>query len=182
MKKQIKDLKYGDKIKINDNIFIFLKKDKNFLYFNFNNSILKIKKFNLIKILNISSIFTHNCQERLVCGQLGSIASRMALDDQQATTIDGTHKGAGIVRAQGIISHVQYYFEEQSWIKDWYKKRGLTEFGYELNEDPNFEIDSESIDLGEDEDITIDENKTIIEFNNIHKEIDHSADQKFEEI
>lgn len=127
-------------------------------------------------------IFTHNCMQRLICGQLGSVASRMALDDNQATTIDGTHKGAGMVKAQGIVSNIQYYFEQQKWIEDWFTKRGLTNKGWELHEDPNASIDANSIDLGDDEEINIITNKTVIEFNDIHKEVDNTKAQKFEEV
>ena len=129
-----------------------------------------------------NSVFTHNCQQRLICGQLGSIASRMALDDNQATTIDGTHKGAGMVKAQGVVSNIQYYFEQQKWIEQWFTDRGLTKTGWEINEDPNASIDPNSIDLGEDEEITISKNKTVMDFQDIHKEIDNTKSQKFEEV
>lgn len=128
------------------------------------------------------SVFTHNCQQRLICGQLGSIASRMALDDNQATTIDGTHKGAGMVKSQGIVSNIQYYFENQKWLEKWFTDRGLTAKGWEPTEDPSADIDPNSIDLGEDEDIYITTNKTTMDFNNIHKEIDNTKSQKFEEV
>lgn len=186
---KIKDLKIGNIIKSKNNtIEIINIKESNSekLY------LLKIDEkllnnyidINLLyEILNPSNIFTHNCAQRLVCGQLGSVASRMALDDNQATTIDGTHKGAGMVKAQGQVTTIQYYFENQSWLFDnWFKKRGLTRKGYEPWEDPNAAIDPSSINLGEDEDISIQKNKTEIDFNGIHREIDNSKDQKFEEI
>lgn len=127
-------------------------------------------------------VFTHNCQQRLVCGQLGSIASRMALGDNQATTIDGEHKGAGMISSQGINANIQFYFEQVSWIENWFVNRGLTAKGWDKGEDPSAEIDPNSIDLGEDEDISIETKKTNIDFQGIHKEIDHTKDQKFEEI
>lgn len=127
-------------------------------------------------------VLTHNCQQRLVCGQLGSVASRMALDDNQATTIDGTHKGAGMTKAQGIVNNIQYYFEEQKWIETWFKKRGLTEKGWEPGEDPDEEIDPSTIDLGEDEDLSIDIDRKEMEFAGIKKTIDNTKEQKFEEI
>ena len=127
-------------------------------------------------------IFTHNCQQRLICGQLGSIASRMALDDNQATTIDGTHKGAGMTKSQGIVSNIQFYFEQQSWLIEWFKNRGLTKTGYEPHEDPNAAVDPSTINLGEDEDITIEKQTTTMDFNKIHKEVDNSKNQKFEEV
>ncbi len=126
------------------------------------------------------TVLTHNCMERLICGQLGSVASRMALDDNQATTIDGKHKGAGMIKAQGIVSNVQYYFEQQKWLNKWFTDRGMTESGW----DPK-EVGSESpesIDLGEDEDLSIDENQTVIEFNGTERIVDNNKDQRFEEI
>lgn len=153
---------------------------------------IEINEYELIDILNHPSkiidmilnspVLTHNCMQRLVCGQLGSVSSRMALDNMQATTIDGRHKGAGMVKAQGIISHIQYYFEETNWITDWFTSRGMTNKGYDVNEDPNATVDPSTIDLGEDEDISISEKKTIIEFDSIKKEIDNTKDQHFDEV
>lgn len=184
MKVTINEFKVGDKIKFDGDVIEIKNITKENFEIEFQNNIYNISKNNLFDLLTLQSrkIITHNCQERLVCGQLGSIASRMALGDNQATTIDGTHKGAGMVSSQGIVSNIQYYFEEQKWITDWYRKRGLTDYGYEVGEDPNEEIDPSSIDLGEDEDIEITENKTNIDFNGIHKEVDHTKAQKFEEI
>lgn len=125
-------------------------------------------------------VFTHNCMERLICGQLGSVASRMALDDNQATTIDGKHKGAGMIKAQGIVSNVQYYFENQKWLNQWFKDRGMTEKGWDPNDLDNPE--QENIDLGEDEEFSIKEDKTVISFNGTTREIENSKDQKFKEI
>ena len=136
----------------------------------------------IIGTLPTNSVLTHNCMQRLVCGQLGSVASRMALDNMQATTIDGRHKGAGMVKAQGIISHIQYYFEETNWITDWFTSRGMTNKGYDISEDPNAAVDPLTIDLGEDEDISISEKKTVIEFDSIKKEIDNTKDQHFDEV
>ena len=127
------------------------------------------------------SIFTQNCQERIVCGQLGSIASRMALDDNSATTIDGTRKGAGMVKAQGELTNIQYYFEEAKWIEEYYRKRGLDPKGYELNKSEN-ELTEDNFDLGEDEDITLSHDKTVIEFTDIRKEVDNTKNQKFKEV
>lgn len=166
--KEIKILDIKDdnfKVQINDKIYNFTKEE-------FLNKLL----------IEQNKIFTHNCQERLVCGQLGIVASRMALDDTLATTIDGTRKGAGIVKAQSVKTHIQYYFEKQNWIEQWFEKRGLTKKGYEPHEDPNVIIDPNTIDLGDDEEITMQQNKTIIEFQNIRKEINNNKDQKFEEI
>lgn len=157
---------------------------------NISNNILEIDEEFLLNILNYGfedsinnrTVLTHNCMQRLVCGQLGSIASRMALDNMQATTIDGKHKGAGMTKSQGIINNVQYYFTEQTWIEDWYAKRGLTEKGFEPGEDPNEEIDPSTINLGDDEEITIDKKVTRMEFNKEIREIDNTKSQKFEEV
>lgn len=148
---------------------------------NINLTEIDLKDIDNKKLENIS-VLTHNCGMRMVCGQLGSIASRMALDNQDATTIDGAHKGAGMIKSQGQVSNIQYYFEQQKWIEDWFTKRGLTKKGWEPSEDPNASIDPSTIDLGEDEDIEIAESKTEIDFNGIHREIDNTKDQKFEEI
>lgn len=130
----------------------------------------------------VDTIFTHNCGARLVCGRLGSVASRMALDDNQATTIDGTRKGAGIVKSQGEVTHVQYYFEEQKWIKKWFTDRGLTENGYMPGEDPSQQVDPSELNFGEDEDFSISRDKTKIDFAGVYREVDHTQDQKFKEV
>lgn len=179
-----------NEIKIGDIIVIGDKKIK-IIEINDNNFKVQIDRENINytkqELLDYSmvekrKVFTHNCQERLVCGQLGIVASRMALDDTLATTIDGTRKGAGIVKSQSVKTHIQYYFEKQNWIEQWFEKRGLTKKGYEPHEDPNVTIDPNTIDLGDDEEITMQQNKTVIEFQNIRKEINNSKDQKFEEI
>lgn len=133
--------------------------------------------------LSEEAVYTHNCMERLVCGQLGSIASRMALDNQDATTIDGRHKGAGIVKAQSVIQHVQYFFTMQNWIETWFKDRGMDSKGYDPSDKKSNVVDPDSIDFGDDEEeITIQNKKTVIEFQDIHKEIDNNKDQKFNEV
>lgn len=131
---------------------------------------------------DLQSVFTHNCGQRLVCGRLGSVASRMALDDNQATTIDGTRKGAGIVKSQGEVTHIQYYFATQKWIEDWFVERGLTKQGYPPDMESNPDFDPAKIDFGEDEDIKISRKKTDIDFHKIHREVDHTQDQRFEEL
>lgn len=129
-----------------------------------------------------NSLFTHNCGQRLVCGRLGSIASRMALDDNQATTIDGTRKGAGIIKSQGEVAHIQYYFTVQKWIEEWFLARGLTKKGYMKSENPDEGENLDDINFGEDEDLKISRTKTNIDFNKMHREVDHTQDQKFEEV
>ena len=52
----------------------------------------------------------------IVCGPLEQTASMMSMGSTLATTIDGTHKGAGITKMQGQISRVQYYFEQHQII------------------------------------------------------------------
>ena len=131
------------------------------------------------------TLFTQNCQERLVCGQLGSIASRMALDDSSATAIDGTHKGAGLIKAQSEKTNIQYYFEDPKWIEEYYRKRGLNAKGFEENKDTSFsdDIDYDSLVSGDSEiDIQLNKDVTQIDFNNIHKEIDNTKKQKFKEV
>ena len=131
----------------------------------------------------IPGVIQNNCQQRFVCGRLGSVASMMALGNTQATAIDGSHKGAGMASSQGVVSNVQYYYADPSWIVDWFVKRGLTEKGWETWEDPNASIDASSIDLGNDEEnIDMSDSKTVIDFQDIHAEIDNSKDQKFKEV
>lgn len=150
----------------------------------FNDEELKLSEIELIKLIKIqnNTIFTHNCMEKIVCGQLGSIASRMILDDNQATTIDGKHKGAGIVKAQGQLTHVQYYYGDPKWIKEWFTKRGMDEKGWDKNNPNYLEDDKEEINLGEDEEFTINKDIKEISFNGVTKEIDNTRDQKFKEV
>lgn len=136
----------------------------------------------------LPTVFTRNCMFRMVCGKLGSVASRMALDDQQACAIDGARKGAGIVRSQGVITHIQYYFTMQTWIEEWFKKRGLTAKGWMPGEDPNEAVnDTSTLDFGEDEEeIEIVKEQTNIEFgrgaNKEIRTVDKTRDQHFEEV
>lgn len=203
--KSVKDFKIGDVIKckngdllkildINQDFYNITKIDaitQNSDGNNENNEFnLNVDRDYLLIILNLgfkeaveeNSVLTHNCMQRLVCGQLGAIASRMALDNMQATTIDGKHKGAGMTKSQGVINNVQYYFTEQTWIESWYAKRGLTDKGFEPGEDPNEQIDPSTINLGDDEEIMIDKKVTRIEFNKEVREIDNTKSQKFEEV
>lgn len=131
------------------------------------------------KIAN-NAIFTHNCGARVVCGRLESIPSQMALGSTLGTTIDGSHKGAGITKMQGEISRVQYYYEDQSWIaKTYFKQRGLNELGY-LDNVPT--DTPEDINLSGTIDLDNTNSKTVFEFDDQHAEIDNRKDQRFEEI
>lgn len=184
--KTISELSKGDIIKFGDYEIVVLK----------NNNLLKRISININKsektishkeFVNLVSedyrkVLTHNCAQRLVCGKLDPVPSRMATGSSIATTIDGTHKGAGLVRAQGEVTFLQYYFDNQSRILDWYRKRGLTDKGYNPGEDPNAEIDPSTIDLGEDEDITLENNTTEIKFKENVVTVDNTQSQKFEEI
>lgn len=130
----------------------------------------------------VEACLTRNCGQRLVCGRLGSVASRMALDDNQATTIDGTHKGAGIIKSQGEVAHIQYYFTEQNSIEKWFTDRGLTRKGFAPGEDPSEAIDPSKLDFGEDEDLSIEHKRTDIDLAGLHREVDFTQNQKFEEV
>ena len=128
-------------------------------------------------------VFTHNqfqnCAARIVAGRLEQTASMMALGSTLATTIDGTHKGAGLTKMQGQISRVQYYFEQQKWITDTYfKQRGLDELGYT----PNSVQASDDIELSGDIELDNTNSTTVIDFSGEHAEIDQRKDQKFEEV
>ena len=105
----------------------------------------------------------------------------MALGSTLATTIDGTHKGAGMTKMQGQISRVQYYYENQKWISDTYfKQRGLDSLGYSPNSVVTDNLDD--IELEGEIDLDNMNSKTVIDFSGEHAEIDSRKDQKFEEI
>lgn len=124
-------------------------------------------------------ILSHNCAGRLVCGQLGSIASGMALGSSLATTIDGKHKGSGLVSFNGNISNVQYYFENQKWILDWYKKHGKDEKGFPIG----YKEKEYEVLLGDDEEeFSISDNDQHYEFSNIEKDVINRKEQKFENL
>ena len=132
--------------------------------------------------LDENMIFTHNCAARIqptVAGRLEQTASMMALGSTLGTTVDGTHKGAGITKMQGQISRVQYYFEQQKWITETYfKQRGLDDLGYsgmtsQVADDVKLEgeIDLDNMN-----------STTVIDFSGEHAEIDNRKEQKFEEV
>ncbi len=124
-------------------------------------------------------IFTHNCAARMVCGRLEQTASMMALGSTLGTTVDGTHKGAGITKMQGQISRVQYYFEQQKWLPETYfKQRGLDELGYSANTSQV----SDDVELEGDIDLDNMNSTTVIDFAGEHAEIDTRKEQKFEEV
>lgn len=105
----------------------------------------------------------------------------MALGSTLGTTVDGTHKGAGITKMQGQISRVQYYFEKQQWISDTYfKQRGLNALGY-LDNTEQVDV-TDDIELEGEIDLDDSTSKTVIDFDGEHAEIDSRKDQKFEEI
>ena len=136
--------------------------------------------FKKLKNVDYSNIvFTHNCACRIVAGRLEQTASMMSLGSTLGTTVDGTHKGAGITKMQGQISRVQYYFEQQSWINDvYFKQRGLSNLGY--NKDNLAEI--EEIELSGELDLDNTSSKTVFEFDEHRAEIDNRKDQRFEEV
>lgn len=184
--KTITELSKGDKIQFGD-CKIVIVKNNNFLKriiitINDQEKALSHKEFVNLVSEDYRKVLTHNCAMRLVCGKLDAIASRMATGSSIATTIDGTHKGAGLTRAQGEVSLIQYYFDNQSRIVDWYRKRGLTDKGYNPGENPNAEIDPSTIDLGEDEDITLENTTTEFKFGDSVAKVDNTQSQKFEEI
>ena len=127
-------------------------------------------------------IFTHNCAARIqiVAGRLEQTASMMSLGSTLGTTVDGTHKGAGITKMQGQISRVQYYFEEQKWIDETYfSQRGLDSLGYL---DGVSEQAADEIELEGDIDLDNTNSTVKIEFAGEQAEIDMRKDQKFEEV
>ena len=102
----------------------------------------------------------------------------MALGSTLATTVDGTHKGAGLTKMQGEISRVQYYFENQKWITEFFKQRGLNPLGY-LDDDIMQEQD---VDLSGTIELDNNNSKTVFSFDDQEAEIDTRKDQKFEEV
>ena len=126
-----------------------------------------------------NEILTRNCQFRVVCGRVGSIASMMALGSTIATRIPGSIPGRGAISSNGNVSMLQNYFCEFDWIEEWYKKRGMDENGYPLSEDTMFEQEQEILD-GEEE-IEISRDRLDIEFSGVSASIDRYKDQVFEE-
>lgn len=127
-----------------------------------------------------NAIFTHNCAARIVAGRLEQTASMMALGSTLGTTVDGTHKGAGITKMQGQIARVQYYFENQSWIYNTYfKQRGLNKLGYLDNQE---ELLADDIELSGEIELNDSKDKTVFDFDGEHAEIDNRKEQKFEEV
>lgn len=125
-------------------------------------------------------IFTRNCQARIVCGQLGSTASKMALGNHLATTIDGDHKGAGIVSINNVKTNCQYYFAKPEWIENWYADRGFDKNGYPIGD---YEVTDEEISLGDDdEELVIGNNNQHFEFEDNEKDVINRKEQNFENI
>ena len=105
----------------------------------------------------------------------------MALGSTLGTTVDGSHRGAGITKMQGQISRVQYYFENQSWINNvYFKQRGLNSLGY--LDDENNTLTADEIELEGEIELDDTNSTTIIEFDDERAEIDSRKDQKFEEV
>ena len=142
----------------------------------------KTKLFNLLCQLEDEkpSVFTHNCQFRIVCGRLGSIASLMALGSTVATTISGKRPGAGMISSNGVVENIQHYFAKHSYINEWYKKRGLNEKGYENKTKQNYIENYEELE-GE-ELLEFQQDVITIDFSGVHGEVNKTPDQKFEEI
>lgn len=136
-----------------------------------------MRKFKKNKVTEENAIYTHNCAAKIVAGRLEQTASMMALGSTLGTTIDGTHKGAGITKMQGQISRVQYYFEQQKWINETYfRQRGLDDLGYKNK------VELEEEELGGEIDLDNFDGKTVIDFDGEHAEIDNRKDQKFNEV
>ena len=107
----------------------------------------------------------------------------MSMGSTLATTIDGTHKGAGMTKMQGQISRVQYYYENQKWISDvYFKQRGLDELGYTPGVKDSATDDSEDVVLEGEIELDNNNSKTVIDFSGEHAEIDTRQNQRFEEV
>lgn len=118
-------------------------------------------------------LFTSNCQNRVVAGRVNSTQSMMALGNTLGTAIRGDIKGRGIVSVNGILENLQIYFENPSWLTQWYRDRGMNECGYD-----GTESDEEIIVDGE-EDIVTTNSKLDMTFEDIHKEVNSYVDQNF---
>lgn len=186
MFKRVNELKPNDTINFGELKIKIIKNNKLFknLEILINDKTVKMKYKEFINYISedYRKILTHNCAQRLVCGKLEIVASRMAVGSSMATTIDGAHKGAGLTKSQGEINHIQYYFDNQSRIVDWYRKRGLTDKGYDPSEDPFAEIDPSTIDLGDDEEIILEDTVTEMKFHDMEVKVDNTKSQKFEEV
>lgn len=129
-------------------------------------------------------VLTHNCGFRFALGRLESIPSRMALGSTIGTTIPQEPKGRAIAKTYGNLDFIQtFYSEVEDYLPQWYKDRGLNEDGYDPEDTLNGRVDPENVDLGEDnEEISITNNKTTIEFSGESITIDNTKEQKFEEV
>lgn len=126
-------------------------------------------------------LFTRNCQTRIVCGQLNSTASIMALNNSLATTIDGSHPGAGIVSVNGTMTSIQFYYEEPEWLQKWYADRGFDKNGFPIGE--NNIIDPNDVSLGEDnEEFSISDSDQHFEFEDSSKYVINRKEQHFENV
>lgn len=129
-------------------------------------------------------ILTHNCQFRAGCGRLGSIASMMLFGNTIATTVDGNHPGAGMISSNGSVSSIQYYFEEISWIDNFYSTCGFDKKGFRTKEEvKDTDKDHEITEITEEnlEDILNFESEVEeIEIEGLKAEFDKTKRQDFE--
>lgn len=187
MKSTVQDIRPGDRVVIGDNSILIETVEDGMYGISIENQNLLFSQEGLFKFMNeleeqgAGFVFTHNCQFRMVCGRLGRTASMMALESTLATTIDGNKKGAGIIASNGIIEHVQYYYAPQSWIEDWYKKRGLNNKGYDPQQSGGIE-DAVLEDFDGEEELIMNREVTEIDFAGVQGSVDKSDNQKFNEI
>lgn len=116
-------------------------------------------------------IYTSNCQMRLACGRLGSVASMMLFGSTIGTTINGSIPGQGIVYSNGDRTNVQYYFTEIDFITDFYKKAGFDKTG--RRKDKNYVEEEEKEDFeGEFVETSNSDSDDIEDFFEFEKEIE----------
>lgn len=123
----------------------------------------KLQKFICKIIKKDKVIFVHNCQGRLACGRLGSIASMMFSGNTVATTINGAVPGEGMLCMNGVIYNVHYYFTEVDFLFEWFKKCGFSKKGYTTKgvyAEEAIKQEKETV-----EEVTVDELEDIFEFN-----------------
>lgn len=142
--------------------------------------------YNLFKIFtNMENpIFTKNCGNRVFCGKATETgASKVALDNLLAMTVDDTYKGAGVFQAGGASDarFLRFYFTEEDSLQDYYAKRGLDPLGYSKYDSATNHSTS-AIDENEELELNRNEEVFTFEIDEESIEIDHTKEQEWREV